>query len=573
MTRIDHYAFAGCGSLTSITIPDGVTRIDPYAFEGCSSLEEVIIAKSVQSIRHSAFSNCGKLRKIIVLGKPKFIDMTITDIEVMLRSNNQAHTDEYLLQCLKCWDRVDKYRNRLLIAAAGRKNEILGYLENLGRQKKPPETLYLVTELQKGKVAITKYNGDEQHVIIPEKINKKTVVSIEKGAFSDTVNIVSITIPNTVTTIGANAFANCPTLESVSLPESITEIGERAFKNCKKLSKIALPREMTVISEDMFAGCLNLLEIVFPASLKSIGWSAFKGCHAIKNIVLPDGLQSIGRDAFANCESLQEVHIPVSVRYIDNGVTSYRPAFPHNENLVVYCDITSAAFSNAIAEEQTVVFTNTEIVEGMVNKRVIDYYMKMKNHTQLEALLPHFKNLDKYIDGYIVQTTEAKDTGLTAFLLNWKHKNVDLDKQRKLEDKRLMRGLASDKPVKATAAELRKLWVVRENNDKTLTICGYKGEDTTIEIPEKIGTKNVTTIGGTQVLVEGHGFHPYFWDGDYRPFGRVSALTQIAIPACVTKFEDGALWGCENATIISTKASAAQKFAQKHKLTFKELQK
>ena len=55
---IGNNAFEYCSSLTSITIPEGVTSIPQDAFEYCSSLTSVTIPQSVTSIGAWAFSDC-----------------------------------------------------------------------------------------------------------------------------------------------------------------------------------------------------------------------------------------------------------------------------------------------------------------------------------------------------------------------------------------------------------------------------------------------------------------------------------------------------------------------------------
>ena len=55
---IGGYAFYGCSSLTSLTLPSNVTKIGESAFEGCSSLTSLTLPSSVTEIGRSAFKGC-----------------------------------------------------------------------------------------------------------------------------------------------------------------------------------------------------------------------------------------------------------------------------------------------------------------------------------------------------------------------------------------------------------------------------------------------------------------------------------------------------------------------------------
>ena len=66
VTSIGTYVLRNCYSLTSIAIPDSVTSIGTYAFYSCYSLASITIPNSVTSINSYTFQNCYSLTSITI---------------------------------------------------------------------------------------------------------------------------------------------------------------------------------------------------------------------------------------------------------------------------------------------------------------------------------------------------------------------------------------------------------------------------------------------------------------------------------------------------------------------------
>ena len=76
-----------------------------------------------------------------------------------------------------------------------------------------------------GEISIIRYYGTEEHIIIPEEINRRPVVSIGESAYH--WRLVSVVIPSSVKNIGQSAF-NSYFLTSVTLGNNLA-LGYRAF--------------------------------------------------------------------------------------------------------------------------------------------------------------------------------------------------------------------------------------------------------------------------------------------------------------------------------------------------------
>jgi hypothetical protein len=302
VTTIGNYAFADCGSLTSIKLPSPVTTIGYGAFLYCYSLVSIELSSSLTSIDYYAFCDCRSLTSIelpsslISIGERPFAGCeSLQEIFVSEGNENYTSVDGVL---------YDKNVSTLVCCPGGKSGTFS----------------------------------------VPS-----SVTSIGNDAFSYCYSLTSIEIPSSVTEIGGFAFRYCSSLVSINLPASLTSIGNEAFLGCRSLTSIELPSTVTKIDYSAFMECRSLTSIELPASLTSIEYSAFNRCESLKTVIsLNPEPPTLRYNVFEN-SPIETVYVPTE------AVSAYQSAEGWSEFNIV-------GMSN-VGDEEVPVYVVSDIVE------------------------------------------------------------------------------------------------------------------------------------------------------------------------------------------------------------------
>ncbi len=166
---------------------------------------------------------------------------------------------------------------------------------------------------------ITKYIGNQSHVVIPETINGQAVTSIGDFAFTGQ-SCTSIVMPDSIIETGLQSFAANTSLVSITLSKNLKIIGDSAFSGCESLSAISIPSSVVTIKGGAFSSCTSLTSVTIPNSVTSLGSGAFMSCSALTSVQLSSSLEEISQITFSRCDSLASIVIPQGVRIMADGV-------------------------------------------------------------------------------------------------------------------------------------------------------------------------------------------------------------------------------------------------------------
>lgn len=264
ITLLGNFAFGGCTSLKSISIPDSVQSIGDYAFSGCALLKSITIPENVQSVGNYAFNGCSAA--LIILGK--FVEQDYT--------NNTRPSN-------------------------------VGWLA--GAQFKSVTIGNDITKI--GAYAFRNCST------IEEVSMGRRIQTIGQSAFGGCSSLASIVIPDSVTTISNYVFIDCTSLTSITIPNSVQSVGAEAFRRCTSLTSISIPNSVQSVGGVAFDDCISLRNVEYNSP--EVSYSCFSDCTSLTGVSLGNNVTHIEDWAFARCEALQSIRIPANVRALGAG--------------------------------------------------------------------------------------------------------------------------------------------------------------------------------------------------------------------------------------------------------------
>lgn len=296
VTTIGSSAFNGCKALTEITIPAGVTLIDSSAFNNCILLETVTIPTDsiLETIKSSAFSGCESLKEIAL---PK----TITTIGSSAFKNCASLTTFTFAEGTTGLEKLDTstFANCAALTAIAIPDSVTSLGKTLFQNCTSLATVTFGADSALDTILAQCFEGAGL-----------TTISIPKG-----VTVLGTSKTAGAATSSAKQFLNCTQLESVEFLGNLKLLGGYVFQGCTSLTSVTLPATVTQVGNYCFDGCTALDSVTFTAGTAAltIGQCAFQG-SAITSLIVPARTTKIDQEAFKGCTALTTLTIEAGTK-------------------------------------------------------------------------------------------------------------------------------------------------------------------------------------------------------------------------------------------------------------------
>ncbi|MBQ9730837.1 MAG: leucine-rich repeat protein [Bacilli bacterium] len=355
----------GCGSITSLKIPETVKEIGSASFDSSDYLNYIYILNPNIIIGESAFNHCPAINTIYYAGSEEQWNNLSVGLynDEFLSANviynyNPNHTHNFNIQqsqtptCetpgyLRNYCECGEYEEIETYSALGHDYQFTfnwdtvdsGLINVMIECKNDPSHTFVETvecsiqSYQEPTCAedgiITYYAFYDYNTFIHESTFEVFVPAVEHN-FDDEFVCVNcgfhyytdgLSFAYDESNDCYSVFEYTGSDEIVIIPDEyegkpVTRIDEYAFTNSRHITSVRFSDNIEYIGGCAFQGCDKIEYMDLPDSLVSTDYGAFWGVSSLKEITLPEGFVTLGAWTFAYCEDLESAKLPESLEKI-----------------------------------------------------------------------------------------------------------------------------------------------------------------------------------------------------------------------------------------------------------------
>lgn len=304
-------------TIKELVIPEGVTRIGHYAFYGCTSITSVSFPSTLDSIGFNAFQKCTKITKVYVPDAATWCEMYFASKSssplYKQTSTRKLYVNNQEVGELTVPNGVTKIGQYAFCDYTGLTSiTIPASVKSVGQS-----AFENCTGLSKGGVYISDLTAWCSVSFASAYSNP---LALSHHLYLNGAELTELTIPDGVTSISENAFYGASNITKLTIPSSITSIGTDAFQGCTSIKGTYITDLAAWCKIDFGNSCstgfmsngnhslyLNnelVTDLVIPEGVTSINKYAFWQCKTLTSVTFPSTLTSIGDQAFEGCDGV-----------------------------------------------------------------------------------------------------------------------------------------------------------------------------------------------------------------------------------------------------------------------------
>lgn len=371
VTAIAKNAFKDNHTITSVTMPNGLTYIGDNAFYGCIHLLHVNLDKDVNRIGQRAFANIGTASAARTRGEKSNLTFICYAEDLPQTEDNAFEATDIAHATLRVPEYlVEDYKNTSPWSG-------FGTIESIPGTETVSKTIHL------------DYPG-----MLPQYISEDEKYTINELILSGKVNGTDLRLIREMAGSDVNVQPTKGKLTKLDMSDVLIIDGGDPYIESSGVdmtgNNFSIPYEskLNELGDRLFTGC-KLQEIKLPLTITAIGSGAFSLADRLESLFFPKYVQKIGIGVIADCRRIKTLDVDPENEYLYSPVGSNAVIRKSDNTLILGCSFTKIP-ENLVTTIGEYAFANQDLNSDTFVK--IPECVKMIKKSAFES--SSFKNIE-----------------------------------------------------------------------------------------------------------------------------------------------------------------------------------